>query len=770
MKFNFKGVFAKLLIPIIAFVIVAVLIPTVIAYKEEVVITNKSMHSNTKAALEGLISRVDQSNIALKTLEETSGENYINLCKSVAEIIKIDRRYLRYDWLVKLTNKIGVDEIHITDDKGVLKWGTVKGFYGFDFNSSDQSRVFMPILNNPDMVLAQKPSIRGADKKLFQYIGVSRADQKGIIQVGVHPEKIENLMKKNDINTFIDDIKSSENSFAFVLSEDGKVVAHPDDDLVGTEFTQFASSMYASSNGNFETDNNGETYLVYYKHLNDKIMFVQVPMSDYTDELDQLRHIITLVLVLTIIISVVMIFFVTKKFILSPLSKITNKMYEISQGDGDLTGEIDIATNDEFEELSNYFNQFNKNLRTMIKDIMGIVSHLTSKSEDMERSVLNLNNNTNMMEQEITELNNSTTEISQNTDVIAAAAEQSSSNVKDVADSSTGMSDNVSKIADAVNEVSNLINEITSGMSNLNQGSSQAESSMNELNLEVNTVSSAVEEINITLNEISKNTHQATISSDSANTKAEETFEVIKNLQTNAINVGKIVKTIDEIADQTNMLALNATIEAAGAGEAGKGFAVVANEVKELAKQTQIATETISHQIDDMQKATTDSVKSIEDIKNVINELNQIISSIAVAIEEQSATTGEIAQSMARISNTADNVSGASKQVSQLSEQMHVEVDNTGKEVVTISSSSNVLNSSAGEIAMRANEVTEGVTDIARNTLSISDSLKGITENVEEISDLAGSTRSESENVNEATLMVKDLSIKLANLVNQFKV
>ena len=77
---------------------------------------------------------------------------------------------------------------------------------------------------------------------------------------------------------------------------------------------------------------------------------------------------------------------------------------------------------------------------------------------------------------------------------------------------------------------------------------------------------------------------------------------------------------------------MNATIEAARAGEAGKGFAVVANEIKELAKQTAMATLDIKSKIDDVQKTTSGTVDDIEEITSVINNINEIVSTISAAV------------------------------------------------------------------------------------------------------------------------------------------
>ena len=115
--------------------------------------------------------------------------------------------------------------------------------------------------------------------------------------------------------------------------------------------------------------------------------------------------------------------------------------------------------------------------------------------------------------------------------------------------------------------------------------------------------------------------------------------------------MGKVVKLINSIAEQTNMLALNAAIEAARAGEAGKGFSVVANEVKELAKQTTLATEQIQLKVETIQIDTTAVVGEIGQISEIIGKINALQTTIATAVDEQTATVQEISKNLNQVAS-----------------------------------------------------------------------------------------------------------------------
>jgi methyl-accepting chemotaxis protein len=180
--------------------------------------------------------------------------------------------------------------------------------------------------------------------------------------------------------------------------------------------------------------------------------------------------------------------------------------------------------------------------------------------------------------------------------------------------------------------------------------------------------------------------------------RVKDSAVTIENLGARSDQIGEIIGTIEDIADQTNLLALNAAIEAARAGEQGRGFAVVADEVRALAERTTKATKEIGSMIKSIQNETKNAVLSMEDgvrqveqgtseaersgeaLKEILSQINSVtmqVSQIATAAEQQTATTVEISSNMQQIicevggaARGAQESAGAANQLSLLAEDL----------------------------------------------------------------------------------------------------
>jgi methyl-accepting chemotaxis protein len=250
----------------------------------------------------------------------------------------------------------------------------------------------------------------------------------------------------------------------------------------------------------------------------------------------------------------------------------------------------------------------------------------------------------------------------------------------------------VTSVGTIIAAVKETAAQVESSANILNVVCEQIATSAEEVASQTSTIATASEEMTATSSGIAQSCNKAAESSKQGNDLAiegsyvvmdtvasmsgiservKQTATTLEKLGARSDQIGEIVGTIEDIADQTNLLALNAAIEAARAGEQGRGFAVVADEVRALAERTTKATKEIAQMIKAIQNETSDAVRSmgegvtevergtqeaaksgsaLDDILTQINAINMEVNQIATAAEEQTATTMEITNNIQQMS------------------------------------------------------------------------------------------------------------------------
>lgn len=214
----------------------------------------------------------------------------------------------------------------------------------------------------------------------------------------------------------------------------------------------------------------------------------------------------------------------------------------------------------------------------------------------------------------------------------------------------------------------------------------------------VRSVAAAAGEMSRSISEIRAQIDRAADLAQKAVSRTDQSNQQVRGLADAAKRIGDVVELIQKIARQTNLLALNASIEAARAGEAGRGFAVVANEVKALARQTAIATDDISEQVDGIREAVEAVVGSLTGIGDVIGDINKTSSSIALTVGQQDAATGDIARTVGQVANSAQRVADT---IAGMTESAAA-----GADVAA------TLKGSAGELSMSGRDLRQTVDEL----------------------------------------------------------
>jgi len=270
----------------------------------------------------------------------------------------------------------------------------------------------------------------------------------------------------------------------------------------------------------------------------------------------------------------------------------------------------------------------------------------------------------------------------------------------------------ISNLHAVVSQTVKISTGITTASGQLLSASEQIATGAEQVAAQAGTVSTASEEMSATSSDIALNcsmaaeaSKQSSMSATSGSAVVQETIagmeviadrvrqtsKTVEALGTRSEQIGAIVGTIEDIADQTNLLALNAAIEAARAGEQGRGFAVVADEVRALAERTTAATREIGQMIKSIQHETRNAVQSmvegvrevekgaqssqssgqaLEDILGRIGEVTMQVSQIATAAEQQTATTGEVASNIQQIAQVVQQSAKGAEETAAAAAQL----------------------------------------------------------------------------------------------------
>ena len=252
---------------------------------------------------------------------------------------------------------------------------------------------------------------------------------------------------------------------------------------------------------------------------------------------------------------------------------------------------------------------------------------------------------------------------------------------KAMSDSITHIIDNLNfslgKINESSDQVSGGAEQVASAAQALSQGATEQASSIEEL-------SATITQISEQINQNAKNANDATVVSAQAsnelitsNQKMDEMISAMSDISKKSDEIKKIIKTIDDIAFQTNILALNAAVEAARAGAAGKGFAVVADEVRSLAGKSAEAAKNTAELIEQTIKSVAsgteivdNAAKALESVLEGGQKSTELLHQIAAASNEQADAVNQVTMGVEQISVVVQTNSATAEESAATSEQL----------------------------------------------------------------------------------------------------
>ena len=452
-----------------------------------------------------------------------------------------------------------------------------------------------------------------------------------------------------------------ESGQAYILDEYGDVIGHPDPSYVvdGVNIIDQAKSdrSVADIAAIHERMIRGESGFDTYKFDGDSKIFGYAPIvgeqgwsigieaskSEFMASL-KTSIMITVLIVLAVIIVAVFIAVRLARSVANPIKACMERLDLLSTGDLH-TPVPQIHSKDETAGLMNGLDVTVTRLADVVRDVSTHLGEMAQGNFTMEMTRQYRGDFVAIqqsMKQINDSINNTLPQISMAVDQVASGSDQVAASAQSLSQGATEQASSVQELAATIADISHHVQQNADNATSANESAQRAGDDMQQSNVKMQDLVAAMSEINNTSDEISK-----------------------------------IIKTIEDIAFQTNILALNAAVEAARAGAAGKGFAVVADEVRNLAGKSADASKSTAALIERSLQAVHNGMKLVDETADSlvrtmegVSVSVQMLDRIAEASRQQSESIEQVSLGIDQISSVVQTNSATSEQSAAASEEL----------------------------------------------------------------------------------------------------
>jgi len=246
------------------------------------------------------------------------------------------------------------------------------------------------------------------------------------------------------------------------------------------------------------------------------------------------------------------------------------------------------------------------------------------------------------------------------------------------------LNDTLREIDLSAEQVASGSKQIADGSQILAQGSTEQAAAVQQLSASISTVAQMTKENADMAERAAMLANEIKVSAEKGSGQMSEMMTAVKDINESSQNISKVIKSIDDIAFQTNILALNAAVEAARAGQHGKGFAVVAEEVRNLAAKSAVAAK-------DTESLIADSIAKAELGSKIADETSESLTEIVAGIGESNQIIVEIAKSSEQQTESISQINTGIDQVAQVTQQNSATAEQSAASSAEMSNQSSML-------------------------------------------------------------------------------